>query len=86
MHPNLLTLLMTSGKVTIHLHFIGVKMVRLTYDVALLQANYSVELWFHVLIKKSMFTGAWLEKMQSFSKAHERSQAWNLKKEKTKKE
>ena len=51
----------------------------------MLQANYSVELWFQVLIKKSMFTGAWLEKMQSFSKAYERSQAWN-KKEKTKRE
>ena len=34
MHPNLLTLLMTSEKLTIRLHFIGVKMVRLTYDVA----------------------------------------------------
>ena len=36
MHPNLLvlTLLMTSGKLTICLHFIGVKMVRLTYDLA----------------------------------------------------
>ena len=34
MHPNLLALLMTSGKLTIRLHFIGVKMVRLTYGVA----------------------------------------------------
>ena len=52
----------------------------------MLQANYSVKLWFKVMIKKLMFTGAWLEKMQSFSKAHERSQAWNLKREKTKRE
>ena len=34
MHPNLLTLLMTSGKLTIYLHFIGVKMARLAYGVA----------------------------------------------------
>ena len=34
MHPNLLTRLMTSGKLTIRLHFIGVKIVRLTYNVA----------------------------------------------------
>ena len=52
----------------------------------MLQANYLVELWFLILIKKSMFTCAWLEKMQSFSEAHERNQAWNLKKEKTKRE
>ena len=52
----------------------------------MLQANYSVELWFLVLIKKSMSTSTWLEKMQSFSKAHERSQAWNLKKERTNRE
>ena len=50
----------------------------------MLQANYSVELWFLVRIKKSMFTGTWVEKMQSFSKANERSQAWNLKKERSK--
>ena len=50
----------------------------------ILLTNYSVELWFLVLIKKSMFTGTWLEKMQSFSKAHERSQACNLKKDRTK--
>ena len=49
----------------------------------MLQTNYSVELWFLVLIK-SMFTSTWLEKMQLFSKAHERSQAWYLKKERTK--
>ena len=34
MHPNLLTLLMTSGKLSIRWHFIGVKMARLTYVVA----------------------------------------------------
>ena len=34
MHPNLLTLLMTSGKLSICLQFIGVNMVRLTYGVA----------------------------------------------------
>ena len=34
MHPNLLILLMTSGKLSIRLHFIGVKIVRLTYGVA----------------------------------------------------
>ena len=33
MHPNLLTLLMTSGKLTIRLHITGVKKVRLTYGV-----------------------------------------------------
>ena len=52
----------------------------------MLQANYSVELWFLILIKKSMFTSTWLEKMHSFLKEHERSQAWNLKKERTNRE
>ena len=33
-----------------------------------MQASYSVEVWFLVLIKNSMFTSTWLEKMQSFSK------------------
>ena len=52
----------------------------------MLQANYSVVLWFLVLIKKSMFTSTSLEKKQSFSKANERSQAWNLKKDRTNRE
>ena len=34
MHPNLLTLLMTSEKLSIRLHLIGVKMVKLTYGAA----------------------------------------------------
>ena len=56
----------------------------------MLQANYSKQLWFLVLIKKLMFAGLrvldYLIRKNAivFKKAHKRSQAWNLKKEKTK--
>ena len=65
-----------------------------------LQANHSAELWFLVLIKKSLQADlnsilelyclchvqqlTKKEKVQSFSKANEHSQAWNFKKERSK--